>query len=312
MEVLKDIKLTNALRVSVLTIGSYDGIHRGHYEIIKSLVSYSKILKIKSVIITFNPHPRHVLNESSEKFQILLSLKDKLKIFEHLGVDKVYIIPFDKKFSKKTATEFLDEIIVPYFNPKYIVTGKDHHIGNNRSGNTNFLEKYCKNNSIILDVIELLNDNGKKISSSNIKKLISNGFIRRANYELGSIYGFVGKVIHGKGRGRDLNFPTANISPNEKNQLIPKPGVYLIIARNNGLSMYGMCNFGHRPTFNENKLVLEIHLFEDNLDDLYDQNIRVEFLERIRDEIKFPSSKELMLQLKNDKIKCLKLQAKYD
>lgn len=312
MEVLKDIRLNKPLMASVLTIGSYDGVHRGHYEIIKSLISYSKILNIESVIITFNPHPRHVLNKSSKNFLVLLSLNEKLKIFKQLGVDKVYVIPFDKKFSKKSATEFLDEIVLPIFNPKYIITGKDHHFGNNRSGSSRFLEKYCDDKSIKLEVIELLNDNGKKISSSHIKKLISNGFIRRANYELGSIYGFEGKVVHGKGRGNRLNFPTANISPNEKNQLMPKPGVYLIIARNNGLSMYGMCNFGHRPTFNENKLVLEIHLFKDNLESLYDKNIRVEFLERIRDEIKFLSSKELILQLNNDKDKCLKLQAKYD
>ena len=309
---LKNIELPNALESSVLTIGSYDGIHRGHYEIIKSLISYSKILKIKSVIITFNPHPRSVIYGNGENFLTLLSLKDKLKIFKQLGIDKVYVIPFDKKFSKKSALEFLEEIIIPFFNPKYIIVGKDHNFGNNRSGNTSFLKEYCKNKSIILDVMDLINDNGKKISSSNIKKLISNGFIRRANYELGSIYGFGGKVIHGKGRGSRLNFPTVNISPNEKNQLMPKIGVYLIIARNNGLSMYGMCNFGYRPTFDENKLVLEIHLFKDNLESLYDKKIRVEFLERIRDEIKFLSSKELILQLNNDKDKCLKLQAKYD
>ena len=312
MEVLKNIGLNKPLQSSVLTIGSYDGIHRGHHEIIKSLVSHSKILNIKSVVITFNPHPRHILDKSNEDFSILMSLKIKLKIFKQLGVDKVYVIPFDKKFSKKSAKDFLDEMIIPFFNPKYIITGKDHHFGNNRSGSTVFLKKFCLKKGISLKVIELINDNGKKISSTNIRKLISNGFIRRANYELGSIYGFEGKVIHGKGRGRDLNFPTINISPHENKQLIPKPGVYLIIARNNGLFMYGMCNFGTRPTFNESKLVLEIHLFKDNLEDLYGQNIKVEFLERIRDEIKFPSSEELMKQLKNDKKKCLKLKLKYN
>jgi len=312
MEVLKNIGLNNSLDSSVLTIGSYDGIHRGHYEIIKSLVTHSKILNIKSVIITFNPHPRNILDKGNEKFSIIMSLKAKLKIFKQLGVDIVYVIPFDEKFSKKSANEFLNEIIIPYFNPKYIITGKDHHFGKNRSGSTNFLKEYCLKRGILLKVLELVSDNGKKISSTNIRKLISNGFIRRANYELGSIYGFEGKVIHGEGRGRDLNFPTANISPHENQQLMPKPGVYLIVARNNGLFMYGMCNFGNRPTFKENKFVLEIHLFKDNLDDLYDQNVKVEFLERIRDEIKFPSSKELMFQLKNDKKKCLELKEKYN
>jgi riboflavin kinase / FMN adenylyltransferase len=312
MEVLENFGLNNPLESSVLTIGSYDGIHRGHHEIIKSLVSHSKILDIKSVVITFNPHPRHVLNKRNEDFSILMSLKIKLETFKHLGIDKVYVIPFNKKFSKKSAKDFLDETIIPFFNPKYIVTGEDHHFGKDRSGSTNFLKKYCLKKGILLKVIKLVNDNGKKISSTNIRKLISNGFIRRANYELGSIYGFEGKVIHGKGRGRDLNFPTANISPHESKQLMPKPGVYLIVARNNGLFMYGMCNFGSRPTFKENKLVLEIHLFKEKLDDLYDQDLRVEFLERIRDEIKFPSSKELILQLENDKKKCLELKAKYN
>ena len=312
MEVVKDFRSRSALKSSVLTIGSYDGVHRGHHNIINSLVSHSKILKIKSVLVTFDPHPRHILDKKDDKFPILMSLDIKLKVFKQLGVELVYVIPFDKKFSDISARDFLDNIIVPYLNPNYIIIGKDHHFGKNRSGTTEFLRKYCIKKEISLEVIELLSDQNVKISSTNIRNLITNGYIRRANFELGSTYGFLGKVIHGSGRGRSLNFPTANIISIEKKQLMPKPGVYLIRARIIGLFIYGMCNFGQRLTFNESDFVVEIHFFNHKFKDLYDKDIWVEFLERIRNEIKFASSNQLIVQLEKDKKKCLKLKVKYN
>jgi len=312
MEVVKNIKAYNIIKSSVITIGSYDGIHRGHHEIIRSVVNHSRALNIKSVLITFDPHPRHVIEKRNKKISLLMGLDIKLKILENLGIDVVYIIPFTKNFSKNSPKNFLEKFVIPYFNPKYIIIGNDHHFGKDRLGTTRFLKKYCAEKDISLEIIKLISDQGNKISSTHIRDLIRNGFLRRANFELGSIYGFKGKVIKGSGRGRKLNFPTANIIPNEPNQLMPKSGVYFIRARIIGLITYGMCNFGTRPTFDEKKFVLEFHLFKNDLDDIYNKEVKVEFLERIRDEIKFPSSEKLILQLKLDKQKCLKLEAKYN
>ena len=150
------------------------------------------------------------------------------------------------------------------------------------------------------------------ISSTNIRNLIENGFIRRANYELGSMYGFYAKVVSGSGRGKKLNYPTANLLPVDKDQLLPKIGVYFTRCIINGLSRYGMCNFGVRPTFGESDLVLEVHLFNEELYDLYGNCIWIEFLERVRDEIKFSSIEELIKQLENDKSNCLLLKYKYE
>ena len=150
------------------------------------------------------------------------------------------------------------------------------------------------------------------ISSTNIRNLIENGFIRRANYELGSMYGFYAKVISGSGRGKKIKFPTANLTPVEKDQLLPKIGVYFTRCIINGLSRYGMCNFGVRPTFEENDLVLEVHLFGEEFSDFYNNCIWIEFLERIRDEIKFSSVEALVEQLNKDKSNCLSLKYKYE
>ena len=177
---------------------------------------------------------------------------------------------------------------------------------------SDYIKSYCEEKGIGLDIIHKISDEGHVISSTHIRQLIKDGFVRRANFELGSVFGFVATVIHGAGRGKELEFPTANVIPVEKNQLMPNPGVYFTRGMINGLQLYGMCNFGTRPTFNEEDLVMEIHFFHDKVIDLYGNEIRVEFLERIRDEKKFPSSEDLKSQLIKDKQKCLELQGKYE
>jgi len=178
-----------------------------------------------------------------------------------------------------------------------MIVGYDHHFGYKREGSPEFLEDYCSKKAIGLEVIQKVSDEGHVISSTHIRQLIQDGFVRRANFELGSIFGFMAKVVHGAGRGKDLDFPTANVIPVEKNQLMPHPGVYFTRGR---------------PTFNEKDLVMEIHFFHDKAVDLYGKEIRVEFLERIRDEKKFPSPEDLKSQLIKDKQKCLELQGKYE
>ena len=312
MEIIRNLKNHNPLAASVLTIGSYDGIHRGHHDILSAVVNHAHARKVPSVLVTFDPHPRHILDPNADKLSLIMSLDQKMDIVHSLGIEIVYIINFTQAFSKTTAKEFLEKSIIPFFNPEYIIVGYDHHFGNNREGSPKFLEKFCFNKNIGLEVVQPVSDDGHHISSTRIRELIKDGFVRRANFELGAVFGFEAIVVKGAGRGKGLKFPTANVIPTEKNQLMPKKGVYFIRGRIIGLQAFGMCNFGVRPTFNEEELVMEIHFFHDNLDDLYGKEIRVEFLERIRDEKKFPSSDKLIKQLKIDKLKCLELQGKYE
>tara|TARA_B100001758_G_C18413926_1_gene617948 strand:- start:3346 stop:4284 length:939 start_codon:yes stop_codon:yes gene_type:complete len=312
MEVIKSLDEFKPLKGSVLTIGSYDGIHRGHLEIISSIVHYGRARGLPSTLITFEPHPRHILERSKEKLPVLMRIEEKLDIIEKIGIEIVYVINFTDEFSNIKAIDFLDNIVVPFFNPKCIIVGYDHHFGNKREGGPDFLNRYCKNKSIEIEIVGPISDDGHNISSTRIRKLINDGFVRRANFELGSVYGFNAKVVKGAGRGKELNFPTANVIPLHDNQLMPRSGVYFIRGRFIGQHAFGMCNFGVRPTFEEKDLVMEIHFFLEESSELYGKEIRVEFLERIRDEKKFPSPKDLVKQLIKDKQKCLELKGKYD
>lgn len=309
MEKYFSIEEIPPIKKSILTIGTFDGLHRGHQEILKHLVSLGQGKETDSIVVTFDPHPRQIL--SNDKILLIQSLEQKLTIFEKLQVNIVIVIPFTKDFARLSAGNFLDSIIKPKLNPEHIVLGYDHHFGKDREGSPKFMKKYCKENKIGLDVINPVSDEGNIISSTGIRDLITKGFVRRASFELGRVFGFTTKVVHGKGRGHLLNYPTANIIPIEKNQLLPKPGVYFTRGRVNGHQLYGMCNFGVRPTFSEDELIMEVHFFNPEITDLYQHKVYIEFLERIRDEKKFKSKDDLIKQLINDEILCKNLQEKY-
>ncbi|MBU0529361.1 bifunctional riboflavin kinase/FAD synthetase [bacterium] len=310
MEKYFSIENIPQFKKSIVTIGTFDGLHRGHQEILKHLVSLGQGKGIESIVVTFDPHPRLVL--TNDNISLIQSLEQKLKIFEKLQIDNVIVIPFTQEFAKLSAKAFLDSIIKPKLNPDHIVIGYDHHFGKDREGSPKFMENYCKENNIGLDIINPVSDEGHTISSTGIRDLIKNGFVRRASFELGSVFGFYAIVVHGIGRGHLLDYPTANIIPIEENQLLPKPGVYFTRGRVDGHQLYGMCNFGVRPTFSENELIMEVHLFNPEITDLYQRKVYIEFLERIRDEKKFKSEDDLKKQLINDEILCKSLQKKYE
>jgi len=295
----------------VLTIGSFDGLHRGHQDIVKTLTTTAAAKGKKSALITFDPHPRHILDKD-KKLSLIMSTKQKSSLLEKLGIDILLVIPFTNDFSLKTAEDFMDNIIMKYFSPSGIIIGYDHHFGYRREGSPEFLQQYAITREINIDIINAVVDDKVILSSTHIRDLISNGFVRRASFELGWVYGFYAKVVHGAGRGKGLQFPTANIVALEKNQLMPKTGVYLARGRVNDDFIVGMCNFGTRPTFNERELVMEINFFTSSLDDIYNREIYIEFLERIRDEKKFDNPGQLVKQLQHDKDYCLELKKKYE
>jgi len=296
---------------SVVTIGTFDGLHRGHQDIIKTLTTIAATKGIRATVITFEPHPRHILDKKN-KLSLLMSLDKKEALLEELGVDVLLVIPFTEEFSRMTAEAFMDDVIMKHFHPAEIVIGYDHHFGHKRQGSPKFLQDYAGKRGIKLDIINPVADDKVFISSTHIRNLIGNGFVRRASFELGWVYGFRTKVVHGSGRGKGLEFPTANVVPLENDQLMPKPGVYLTRGRLNGDFIVGMCNFGTRPTFNETELVMEINFFISSMDDIYNSEIYIEFLERIRDEKKFDNPDQLVNQLRQDKKDCLKLKKKYE
>ena len=310
MEIYKKFDLIDKLSNSIVPIGTFARCHRGHQDIIKKVISLSQSNNCKSVLITFDPHPRHIL-ESSNKLPLLMHIDKKLEIFESLNLDIALIIPFDREFSKFSADEFLNKIIIKYFNPHSIIVGYDHHFGFNREGSPEFLKKYGNKNNIDVHIVEPVTDQDMIISSTHIRNLINSGFVRRASFELGWVFGFKATVVHGSGRGKELGYPTANFIPQEENQLVPANGVYFIRGRINSENLYGMCNLGIRPTFNETDFVMEVHFFDMNSNKLYGKLIEVEFLERIRDEKRFSNPEELIKQLNKDKENCISLMQKY-
>ena len=311
MEVYKQLDSIPFTDGNVVTIGTFDGCHRGHQDIIKKVTSHANSIDGKSVIITFDPHPRHVL-QTKDKLPILMHIDKKLEIFKSLGLDIALIIPFDKNFSKMDASTFLKTIIIDHFDPDSIIVGYDHHFGFNRDGSPDFLKEFGLNNGFEVQIVGPVSDENIIISSTHIRELIRNGYVRRASFELGWVFGFKAKVVHGSGRGAELGFPTANFVPEEENQLVPANGVYFIRGRINGENLYGMCNLGVRPTFNETDFVMEVHFFDLSSNDIYGMLIVVEFLERIRDEKRFSNPEELKKQLMRDKDTCIKLMKKYN
>ena len=207
---------------------------------------------------------------------------------------------------------FLNEIVVKQFKPSCVIVGYDHHFGFEREGSPKFLTQFGKEYGFNVDVIEPITDENIIISSTHIRGLIKEGYVRRASFELGWVFGFEANVIHGAGRGKSLGFPTANFIPEETDQLVPANGVYFIRGRINGNNLYGMCNLGVRPTFDETDFVMEVHFFDLESNNIYGKKITVEFLERIRDEQKFSNPEELINQLNKDKQNCITLMRKYN
>ncbi|MFH1852308.1 MAG: bifunctional riboflavin kinase/FAD synthetase [Candidatus Neomarinimicrobiota bacterium] len=311
MEIYRSIAEIQPVRDTLLTIGSFDGLHRGHQEVVKKVVTYAQARRAQSVVITFNPHPRHVLNPRAPHLPLLLSVAKKLELLEQLGVDIAVVIPFTEEFSRMTAAAFLDQVVVAKFQPHSLIIGYDHHFGYQRGGSPDFVREYLRSSAVEVEIIQPFSDEDIIISSTHIRELIQAGYVRRASFELGWVYGFRATVVPGAGRGRKLHFPTANFVPVEKDQLLPGQGVYFTRGRLNSKNIYGMCNLGTRPTFDEDDFVMEVHFFNEIDTELYGRQITIEFLERIRDEKKFDSSDKLIEQLEEDRQRCMLLSSKY-
>lgn len=305
MNVFKDLNNLPKFRNAVITVGTFDGVHKGHQRIISKLNSLAKKHHGESILITFHPHPRFVINPKDTSLKLINTLEEKISLLKEYGIDNLVIVPFTKAFSEISAEEYVAEFLLKHFKPKVIAIGYDHHFGKGRKGNIELLKQYQAEHHFEIERIEKQELEDITISSTKIRKALENGEVDLAFELMNHPYFIEGKVIKGKQLGRTIGFPTANIEIPVPYKLIPKTGVYAVKIMIHGKEYNGMLNIGLKPTFEENVLSTEVHIFDFN-EDIYDQTISVQFIAFLRDEIKFNSIDELKNQLELDKINALK------
>ena len=289
---------------SVVSVGTFDGFHLGHKKLIEKVISISKTKNLTSIILTFNPHPRIVLNNEKE-VKLLTTSEEKNKIFESSDIDYLITQDFNKSFSKLSPLEFVRDVLIKKLNVKHIVIGYDHHFGKNRDANASQLFEFSKDLGFDITEVKAFQMNKVSVSSTKIRNLIHDGRINQANKLLGYQFILTGQVISGLGRGKNIGFPTANILI-DSYKIKPGNGVYFIRSIFNGYDIYGMMNIGSNPTFNDKDDSIEIHFF-DFEQNLYERQITVSLIKKIRDEKKFKSVDNLSAQLQIDKKKCFEL-----
>lgn len=284
---------------SVVTIGTFDGVHAGHQKIIKKLIKIGKKNGLRSAVLTFFPHPRMVL-QSDSNIKLINTIDEKSEILAKMGVDNLVIQEFTHDFSRLTALEFVRDILVNKLHIKHLIVGYDHRFGRNRSANIEDLREFADEFGFNITEISAKEIDEVAISSTKIRKALLEGDIKKANKFLGYNFCLNGKVIRGKNLGSKIGFPTANISIPESYKLIPKNGSYIVKANVFDKVVFGMMNIGDNPTIKNKGRSIEVHLFNFNKS-IYGEKIRIELLERLRDEEKFNSLEELKSQLKKDK-----------
>jgi len=298
LKTFNNIKEYNKKR-SVVTIGTFDGVHIGHKKILERIIFNAKELKCESVVLTFFPHPRMVLQDNSV-VQLLNTVDEKTILLEKTGVNNLIIHPFNQEFSRLTAEEFVKEILVNQLNIQKIIIGYDHRFGRNRTADINDLIVFGEEYGFEVEQISAQEINDNAISSTKIRNAILDGNIVLANNYLGYNYFFSGNVVKGKQLGRTIGFPTANISIEEDYKLIPKNGVYIVKMNYKENTIYGMMNIGTRPTVSGQDQTIEVNFFDFNKD-IYNELITIELLDFIREEQKFNSLDSLKNQLYLDK-----------
>jgi len=287
---------------TIITIGTFDGVHLGHQEIFNVLINKSKNNGCRSFVITFEPHPRMVIQPNSD-LKLLTTFDEKVEILRKMGIDNLLVISFTKEFSQLTSEEFFRKFILDGVGIKKMVIGYDHHFGKGRDGDEQKIRELGALNNFEVQKTEAVTINEIVVSSSKIRNALSEGEVKTAAQMLGRNYSFSGLVVVGDKRGRELGFPTANIQLENENKLIPKNGVYAVKVFLEERIFNGVMNIGLRPTFKDTKIVLsEVHILNFN-EDIYGKRISVEFIERIRDEQKFSSKEELIKQIEIDKQK---------
>ncbi len=298
LDSLKNFSSKNTIP-SVVTIGTFDGVHMGHQKIIKRLIKVGQEKQLHSVVLTFFPHPRMVLQKNSD-IKLLNTIDEREALLLSLGLDQMVIQTFTKEFSQLSAHDFVKTILVGQLNAKHIIIGYDHQFGKDRSANIDDLKMYGREFGFEVEEISVQDVEDVSVSSTKIRTALKHGEIATANSYLGYNYFFSGAVVQGRGLGKQLGFPTANIHIEKEYKLIPKNGVYVIKGSLHNDIVFGMMNIGTNPTVEGTHQSIEAHFFDFDTD-IYNENVTIEILERLRDEHKFESVELLKKQLKKDK-----------
>ena len=311
MKVFRDINKLPRFDNAVITIGSFDGLHRGHQKILARLQQLALEVSGESVLVTFDPHPRKIIFPKDKSLRLLNTIDEKLALCEKFGVDNVVLVPFSVEFSQQSPTEYIEDFLVRSFDPKYIVIGYDHRFGLNRMGDVFLLREHSHKHGF--DIIEIVKQEVEDIaiSSSKTRDALQKGNVRRAQSYLGYNYHLSGRVIHGDKIGASIGFPTANVQLASTDKLIPKDGVYAVRCSISGLPVDGMMYIGRRPTVRDDQKhkSVEVNLFDFD-DDIYGEDIHIDLISHIRDGEKFDSLHKLKLQLQIDQEASLKVLAK--
>jgi riboflavin kinase/FMN adenylyltransferase len=293
----------NSTKPSVITIGTFDGVHIGHTKIINQLITISLKNNLTSILLSFFPHPKMVLQNDNE-LKLINTIQEKEGLLNSLNLDYLIIKEFTKEFSRLSALEFVRDILVNKLNAKHIIIGYDHHFGRNRTANIEQLKEFGELYDFKVTEILAQDIDDIAISSTKIRKALINGEIKLANKFLGYNFFFNGDVVHGNNIGKTISFPTANIKVDQPYKLIPKNGVYIVKTIIDNQTTFGMMNIGYNPTFNGKQKSIEIHFLNFNKN-IYHKNLTIEMIMRIRNEIKFNSVEDLKKQLEQDKLSTL-------
>jgi len=288
---------------TIITIGTFDGVHLGHQQILKQLIAEAEKSKLKSLVLTFFPHPRMVLQKESD-IKLINTIDEKKALCSEKGIDYLVIQPFNKAFSRYSALEFVRDILVEKLHMKKLIIGYDHQFGKNREGGIEELREFGEMFDFGVVEIDKHELNEIAVSSTKIRKALREGNIVLTNNYLGHSYTITGPVVSGRKLGRTIHFPTANIHVPELYKLIPKDGVYIVKSTIDGVEHYGMLNIGNRPTVGGTHRTIEVHFFDFDKD-IYYKTIQLQLLKRLRNEQKFDGIEALVAQLQKDKVNAL-------
>jgi len=285
---------------TVVTIGTFDGVHAGHQKIIERLVKTAKTSDLESVILTFFPHPRMVLQKESG-IKLINSIEERKQILEKTGIDHLVIHPFTREFSQLSALEFVRDILVNQLRAKKIIIGYDHRFGKGRTADIDDLRKFGKEFDFEVEEITRKDVEEVAVSSTKIRKALLEGKVEKANKYLQHLFTLTGTVVKGRGLGKGFEYPTANLHVDEEYKLIPKNGVYVVRSQIDGNNYFGMMNIGTNPTVGGENKTIETYFF-DLQKDLYGKKLQIEMLVRIRDEKKFESVELLISAMREDEV----------
>ena len=290
------VKVPNA----IVTIGTFDGVHQGHRAILTDMVNAAKEIGGETVVITFYPHPRQVLNIDSQNLRFISTQEEKIRHLEEIGIDNLIIVNFTKEFSRVPSDVFIRDYVIETINPAKIVIGYDHHFGNNRTGDFSLLQDLALHYNFAVQRIEAHDIENIAVSSTKIRHALQRGDVEHANMLLGYQYSYIGKVVSGNKIGREIGYRTANLDVEREYRLIENPGVYATYVDFEGHTYKSMTYIGKKPTINDgNDENIEVHIFDFD-GDIYEKNLKIRFVKRIRDERKFDSLEELKKQIAID------------